>query len=44
MTTPGMTLLCPSLQGVGTCVPLCSVLGFAPFAAFGTLGYPPPTA
>ena len=42
MTTPEMTLLCSSLQGVGTCVALCSVLGFATFAAFGKLAPPPP--
>ena len=41
MTTHEMILLCSSLQGVRTCIPLCLVLGFAPFAAFGKLGYPP---
>ena len=28
--------------GVGTCIPLCLALGFATFAAFAKLGYPPP--
>ena len=44
MTADKMILLCSSLQGVRTCLLLCLVLGFATFAAFGKLGYPPPTA
>ena len=44
MTTHEMILRCSSLQGVGTCIPLCLVLGFATFAAFGKLTDPPPTA
>ena len=43
MTTHAMILLCSSLQGVGTCIPLCLVVGFATFAALGKTGYPPPT-
>ena len=39
MTTHEMILLCSSLQGVGTCISFCLVLGFASFAAFGK----PPT-
>ena len=35
MTAHEMTLLCSSLQGVKTCIPLCLALGFATFAAFG---------
>ena len=42
MTTPEMILRCLSSPGVRTCIPLCLVLGFATFAAFGKLGYPPP--
>ena len=34
MTTHEMILLCPFLQCVRTCIPLCLVLGFATFAAF----------
>ena len=34
-TTHEMILLCPSLQAVGRCIPLCLVLGFATFVAFG---------
>ena len=44
MTTHEMILLCSSLQGVGRCIPLCLVLGFATFAAFRKLCYPPPAA
>ena len=44
MTTHEMKLLCSSLQGVGRCIPLCLVLGFATFAAFGKFGCPPPMA
>ena len=41
MTTHEMVLLCSSLQGVGRCISLCLVLGFATFVAFGNFGYPP---
>ena len=41
MTAHEMILLCSSLQGVRTCILLCLVLGFATFAAFGKLHYPP---
>ena len=44
MTTHDMILSCSSLQGVRRCIPLCLVLVFATFAAFGKLGYPLPTA
>ena len=44
MTTHEMLLLCSSLKGVGTCIPLCLVLGFGTFVAFGKFGYPSPTA
>ena len=44
MTTHEMILLWSSLQGVRTCLFLCLVMGFATFAAFGKLGYPPPAA
>ena len=44
MTTHEMILLCSSLQGVSRCIPLCLLLGFATFAAFGKCSYPPPTA
>ena len=44
MTTHEMILLCPSLQGVRACIPLCLILCFATFAAFGKLGYPQPKA
>ena len=40
MTTHEMMLLCSSLQGVGRCIPLCLVWGFATFVAFGNFGYP----
>ena len=43
MTTHEMILSCPSLQGVGRCIPLSLVLGFATLVAFGKFGYPPPT-
>ena len=33
MTTREMVLLCSSLQGVGRCIPLYLVLGFATFLA-----------
>ena len=33
MTTHEMILLCSSLQGVGRCIPLCLLLGFATFSA-----------
>ena len=39
-----MILLCSSLQGVERCIPLCLILGFATFVAFGKFGYPPPMA
>ena len=35
MTTHEILLFCSSLKGVGRCIPLCLVLGFAPFVAFG---------
>ena len=44
MTTHEMILLCTSLQGVGRCIPLYLVLGFATFSASGNFGYPQPTA
>ena len=44
MATHEMILLCSSLQGVGRCIPLWLVRGFATFAAFGKSGCPPPTA
>ena len=44
MTTHEMILLCSSLRGVGRCIPLCLVLGFATFSASGKFGCPPPTA
>ena len=44
MTTHEMILPCSSLQGVRTCIPLCLVVDFATFAAFGKSGYPPPAA
>ena len=31
MITHEIILSCSSLQGVGTCIPLCQVLGFATF-------------
>ena len=40
MTAHEMILLWSPLQGVVICLPLCLVLGFASFAAFGKLGYP----
>ena len=40
MTPHEMIPLCSSLQAVGRCISLCLVLGFA---AFGKLGYSPPT-
>ena len=40
MTTHEMILLCSSLQGVGRCILLCLVLGFATFSASAWL---PPT-
>ena len=44
MTTHEMLLLCSSLQGVGRCIPLCLLLGLAPFSASEKFRYPPPTA
>ena len=41
MTTHEMILLCSSVQGVGRCIPLCLVLGFGTFVAFGKFGCPP---
>ena len=38
MTTHEIILLCSSLQGVGRCIPLCLVLGFATVVPFGDLG------
>ena len=38
MTAHEMILLCSSLQGVRTCIPLCLNPSFATFAAFGKLG------
>ena len=40
MTTHEMILLRSSLQIVGRCIPLCWVLGFASFVAFGIFEYP----
>ena len=44
MTTHEMILLCSSLPGVGTCIPLSLVLGFATFVAFRKLGCSPRTS
>ena len=41
MTTNEMILLCPSLQGVRRCIPLCLMSCFATFAAFWKIGSPP---
>ena len=41
MTTHEMILLCSSLQGVKRCIPLCLVLGFVTFVAFGKFWVPP---
>ena len=38
MTAHDMILLCSSLQGVRTCIPLFLVLGLTTFAAVGRLG------
>ena len=44
MTTHEMILLCSSLCGIGRCIPLCLVLGFATFSASGKFCYPVSTA